>query len=98
MSECGVDEEKMEETTMCEKQKELTESEKRFDEMVDKWKARTFICEECGKLIEPTKVTVYIFNYKYVFCSAECRFEWEMEHGVDKKGQIEIVEKIVGGN
>jgi uncharacterized protein YlaI len=83
---CGINGEKIK---MCEKQKELTESEKKVDEMVDGWKMRTFICEECTKSIDPAKDTVYTFDYKYVFCSAGCRFEWEREHGVNASGQIE---------
>jgi len=105
VGECETGEE-MERIEMCEKQKELSESEKRFVEMVEGWKvetpdgftARTLICEKCSKLIDPTKVSVYTYDYKYVFCSAGCRFEWEREHGVGNKGQIEIVEKSVGGN
>jgi len=92
VSECGIDgkkKEEMEKIEMCEKQKELTESEKKLDEMVDGWKARTLICEECSKSIDLTKVSVYTFDYKYVFCSAGCRFEWEREHGVGEKGEIE---------
>jgi len=112
VGECGAGEEKLEEIEMCKKQKKLaksetkltesdtklTEDEKKFKKLVDGWREKPPICEECSKSIDPAEVIVYTFDFKYVFCSAGCRFEWEREHGVGNKGQIEIVEKTVGGN